>query len=103
MKMFQNKDRVGTELLDSVLATTHQNQAGGLLTVFNLVKHCCGSGSGIRCFFDPWIGDEHPGSYFQELRNQFFGKTTSIICCGSGIEKIWIQDNHPGSATLLFL
>jgi hypothetical protein len=31
MKMFQNKDRVGTELLDSVLATTHQNQAGCLL------------------------------------------------------------------------
>jgi hypothetical protein len=31
MKMFQNKDRVGTELLDSVLATTHQNQAGCLI------------------------------------------------------------------------
>jgi len=30
MKMFQNKDRVGTELLDSVLATTHQNQISEL-------------------------------------------------------------------------
>jgi hypothetical protein len=28
MKMFQNKDRVGTELVDSTLATIHQNQAG---------------------------------------------------------------------------
>ncbi len=26
---------------------------------------CCGSGSGIRCFFDPWIRDEYPGSYFR--------------------------------------
>ncbi len=34
MKMFQNKDRVGTELLDSVLATTHQNQAGCILIKF---------------------------------------------------------------------
>jgi len=23
---------------------------------------CCGSGSGIRCFFDPGIRDKHPGS-----------------------------------------
>jgi hypothetical protein len=45
MKMFQNKDRVGTELLDSVLATTHQNQAGCLLfkylTSFNKVSSIC--------------------------------------------------------------
>jgi len=45
---------------------------------------CCGSGSGIRCLFDPWIRDpgwvevsirirdEQPGSYFLELRNHFF-------------------------------
>ncbi len=24
------------------------------------ISHCCGSGSGIRCLFDPWIRD--PGS-----------------------------------------
>jgi hypothetical protein len=42
---------------------------------------CCGSG--IRCLFDPGMGkksrlgsgipiwDEHPGSYFRELRNNF--------------------------------
>ncbi len=40
-------------------------------------KQCCGSGSGIRCLFDPWIQDpgweeiririrdEQPGSYFR--------------------------------------
>jgi hypothetical protein len=47
----------------------------------------CGSGSGIRCLFDPWIRDgkksrsgsgiwirdEHPGSYFRELRNNVLG------------------------------
>ncbi len=32
---------------------------------------CCGSGSRIRIFFDPVILDEHPGSYFQELSNNF--------------------------------
>jgi hypothetical protein len=27
-------------------------------------RQCCGSGYGVRCIFDPWILDEHPGSYF---------------------------------------
>jgi hypothetical protein len=53
------------------------------------VNQCCGSGSGIRCPFDPWIRDpesrmgrksasgsgirdEQPGSYFLDLRNPFF-------------------------------
>jgi hypothetical protein len=47
-------------------------------------SQCCGSGSGIGCLFDTWIRDpgwekvsirirdEQPGSYFLELRNQFF-------------------------------
>jgi hypothetical protein len=50
---------------------------------------CCGSGSGIRCLFDPWIRDPgsgmgffripDPGSriprpYFEELFDNFFGK-----------------------------
>ncbi len=42
-------------------------------------NQCCGSG--IQCLFDPWIRDpgwvknkdEHPGSYFRELRNNFLG------------------------------
>jgi hypothetical protein len=48
---------------------------------------CCGSGSGIRCLFDPWIRDglkisiriwvrirdEEPGSYFRELTNNILG------------------------------
>ena len=29
MRMFQNKDRTGNELLDSSLPTTHQNQVFG--------------------------------------------------------------------------
>ncbi len=43
----------------------------------------CGSGSAIRCLFDPWIWDgykiririrdKQPGSYFRELRNNFLG------------------------------
>jgi hypothetical protein len=45
------------------------------------ITQCCGSGSGIWCFFEPWnrdgekitirIRDEHPGSYSLELRNNF--------------------------------
>jgi hypothetical protein len=46
-------------------------------------NQCCGSASGIQCFIEPWIRDgkkikiwireEHPGSYFRELKNSFFG------------------------------
>jgi hypothetical protein len=66
-----------------------------------------GSGSGIR--------DEHPGSYFLELRNHFFWfKILKFFDAdpGSRMEtvRIWdpgwkkvgtgIRDKHPGSATL---
>ncbi len=44
---------------------------------------CCGSGSGIRCLFDPWIREPgsgmgkkiriQPRSYFREHRNHFLG------------------------------
>ncbi len=44
-----------------------------------ICKNCCGSGSGIRCL-DPGpemgkisIRDEHFGSYFRKLRNNFLG------------------------------
>ncbi len=83
---------------------------------------CCGSG--IRCLFDPWIldgkkikiqiWDELPGSYFRELRNNFFGLKylNSLIADadpaifltldpGSGMEKVRIRDKHSGSATLV--
>jgi hypothetical protein len=52
------------------------------VTLYSFTQFC-GSGSGIRCLIDPWIRDgykikirirdEHPGSYFRELRNSFFG------------------------------
>ncbi len=53
------------------------------------LRQCCGSGSGIRCLFDPWIRDEQPGSYFRDQGWKKFG---------SGI-----LDKHPGSATLVFV
>jgi len=54
------------------------------------------------------IWDEHPGSYFREHRNNFWGSNTSILRCGSGnlfdsgsgMEKNRIRDKHPGFATL---
>jgi hypothetical protein len=75
-------------------------------------------GSGIGCLFDPWIRDpgwkkvsirirdEQPGSYFLELRNQFFWFFGVKIHKffdddpGSGMETVRIRDgkkSHPGS------
>jgi hypothetical protein len=55
------------------------------------------------------IRDELPGSYFRELRNNFGVKILKFSNAdpgrkkfGSGMEKIRIQDKHPGSATLLY-
>jgi hypothetical protein len=62
------------------------------------------SGSGIR--------DEQPGSYFLELRNNFFGlkylNSLMRIRDGDSSDPGWkkvgsgIRDKHPGSATLSF-
>jgi hypothetical protein len=47
-----------------------------------------GSGSQIR------IRDNQHGSYFRELRNQFFGlKYLNYL--------MWVRDKHPGSAARL--
>jgi hypothetical protein len=58
-------------------------------------------GSGIGCLFDPWIRDgrksasgsgirdEHPGSYFLELRNNFFAFF--------GVKILQFFDEDPGS------
>jgi hypothetical protein len=53
------------------------------------------------------IRDEHPGSYFRQLRNNFWVKNSVIrdpesSDPGSGMEKFGsgIWDNHPRSATL---
>jgi hypothetical protein len=71
-------------------------------------------------FFSPWIRvrDEHPASYFRELRNNFFGLKMVLkffdadadpgseiflsLDRGSRIEKFrsGIREKHPGSATL---
>jgi hypothetical protein len=77
---------------------------------------CCGSGSGIGCFFDPGIRDgrksasgsgirdEQPGSYFLELRNHFLAFFGVKILKffdedpGSGMETVRIRD--PGSTKI---
>jgi hypothetical protein len=66
---------------------------------------CCGSeafltpGFGMRKKIKIRIWNEHPGSYFREIRNYFF-----FIKNGSGAwireGKIRIRDKHTGSATL---
>jgi hypothetical protein len=49
------------------------------VTPLNIFYQCCGSGSGIRCLFDPWIReiririrDEQPGSFISESLETFF-------------------------------
>jgi hypothetical protein len=38
------------------------------------------------------IRDEHPGSYFRELRNNFWDKILQFFDPGSGVGKIQIWD-----------
>jgi hypothetical protein len=89
---------------------------------FLTLERCCVSGSGTRCLLipGPWIDkrikirirNEHPGSYFRELKKIFALKILKFLDAdpdlGSGIfltpdrdGKIRIWDKHPGSATLL--
>ncbi len=42
------------------------------------------------------IRDEQPGSYFRELRNQFFGFKCFESDPESGMEKIWIRNTDTG-------
>ncbi len=71
-------------------------------------RQCCGSGSRIRCFFDPWSRDPDPGwgenldpdpgwTYqiiFRELRNSFLGLK---------ILNFFTADPDPGSGIFLTL
>jgi hypothetical protein len=74
-------------------------------------------GSGIRCLFDPWIRDPGwvkirsrirmsiPDHISESLETFFWGLNTSILWCGSGMEKIRIRDvrirdKHPVYGTL---
>jgi hypothetical protein len=49
-------------------------------------------GSGMVKKIRNRIRDEQPGSYFRELRNNFFGLKYLILLCGSGMEKSRIRD-----------
>jgi hypothetical protein len=46
----------------------------------------CESGSGIQCFFDPWIRDLDMGYDMEKNQDPgFFGfKILKTLCCGSG-------------------
>ncbi len=80
-----------------------QHISGLLGSVFSSRGYIRCSGSGIRCLFDPWIRDgkkikirirdEHPGSYFQELKTIFWVKNTLILLC----------ESNPGSGIFLTL
>jgi hypothetical protein len=72
-----------------------------------------GSGSGIRCIFDPGIRDgkksgsgsgmSNPDHISGSLKNNFLVKILKFFNAdpGSGRKKIRLRDKHPGSATLL--
>jgi hypothetical protein len=65
------------------------------------IFYCCGSGSGIRYLFDPWIrngkksgsGMNNP-DIFPRAKKQFWVKILEFFDAhpGSGLEKIRIQD-----------
>jgi hypothetical protein len=84
-------------------------------------EQCCGSGSGIRCLFDPWIRDPRfctvwvknqdpdpgsgPGTNNLDHISESFETISwvKLLIPYSLIRKkvgSWIRDNHPGSATL---
>ncbi len=87
--------------------------AAGTLKTTAFKDQCCGSASGIRFLFDPWIRD--PGwtsrIIFPRFRNNFCVKLHKFFNADPGIfltlDTGWkkfgsgMQDNHPGSATLL--
>ncbi len=98
-------------------------ERGGALYSVRARVQCCGSGSGIsdlgsgiRCFFDPWIRDpvsgmgkeqgsgygmNNPDHISQRLETIFWVKIR-IRDPRSGWKKMGagIRDKHPGSATL---
>jgi hypothetical protein len=95
---------------------SRRNQSEDGLPVLSVADSDPGSGA----FLTPGFGirdglkvsirirDEESGSYFLELRNHFLGvKILKFFDSdgdssdpGSGMEKSWIRDKHPGSATL---
>jgi hypothetical protein len=82
---------------------------------------CCGSGSGIRRIFDPWIRDPGwvknpdniPDHFSENLETIFWVKILKLFDVDpdpgyvglfyprSGMGKIRIRDKHPGSAPLV--
>jgi hypothetical protein len=70
---------------------------------------CCGSGSGIRCFFYPWIRDPDPGSGMKKSKSRTRDpeRTSKILFLrimdqffGLKILKFFDADPDPGSGIL---
>jgi hypothetical protein len=79
---------------------------------------CCGSGSGIRCLFDPWIRDpgkvknqdpdpgsgsmmNNPSHFSESGETIFWVKILKFFDADPGWKKFGSGINFPGSATLL--
>ncbi len=96
----------GDRLPHQVRHWLHKNKLYFVQCMIFCRRQFCGSGSGIRCFFDPriregkkcgsGIRDEHPRSFSESLETvRFWAKNTLFLWCGSvsGILKTF----DPGS------
>jgi hypothetical protein len=63
----------------------YTNEERGVFGTYDRIFQCCGSGSGIRCLFDPWIRDRFfpdPGSQdhiFKSFLTIFLVKSSIIL------------------------
>ncbi len=60
----------------------------------NYIIQCCGSGSGIRCLFDPWIRTNNADHISESLGTIFWVKMLKFFDAdpGYGMGKIRIRD-----------
>jgi hypothetical protein len=74
------------------------------MSICKSLNQCCGSGSVIRCFFDPWVRDPDPGKgknqdYFSVSLKIVFRfqdyKYLNSLTLDPECKKIRIRDKHP--------
>ncbi len=87
-------------LPDSMIVS--RSTATGKVSHLRCYWQCWGSGSEIRCFFDPWIRDPGWGKnpeiiFFESLETVFRVNNSKILDedPGSGISRPWIWINIP--------
>ncbi len=107
-------DVLATDVRVAYVLVTNERKADVLVTALSKLSLCFqffGSGSGIRCLFDPWTLDpgsgmgkklgsgsgsrmNNPNHISLQLRNHFLGLKYLIFDAdlGSGMEKIRIRD-----------